>query len=337
MHAELIPGPSAWRGETVTRQDFCIALPARILARIDALLPALRARDVLAITRDDFDDDEVAEFMRGVFAELRDGRGLAILTGCDGQNYSDDELTKIYWGLGLHLGMPETQSIFGDRIGHVQKTPNNPTDRGYRSDRELELHCDSTDIAGLLCLQVAQSGGISQFTSALAVHNEMLRTCPELLPPLYEGYPYHRAGEMLPDEPPITPYNVPVFAERDGLVSSHYLRVFMEMAARDLTTDGLVPEPLRTALATFDAIATSPQIMVAFHAVRGDMTFMNNHMILHARSAFTDHPDPALRRHLLRLWLEAEDLRPIAPQMDVHGKGGIKAQPALVEEFERIA
>jgi hypothetical protein len=63
------------------------------------------------------------------------------------------------------------------------------------------------------------------------------------------------------------------------------------------------------------------------------MMFMNNHIILHARSSFTDHPEPELRRHMLRLWLEVEDLRPIAPEMDVHGKGGIKPQPTLVQEY----
>jgi hypothetical protein len=337
IQTEQIPGPSAWRAEGMTKRDFCLALPPDILARIDARLDALATKDVLDITAEDFADDAIAAFMRGVRTELREGHGLVILTGCEG--YDDDALTKIFWSLGTHIGVAETQSIFGDRIGHVQKTHVNPTDRGYRSDRELQLHCDSTDVAGLLCLRPALSGGISQFTSALAIHNEMLRACPDLLPPLYEGYPYHRAGEQLPHEPPITPYNVPVFAWRDGLVSCHYLRAFIDMAARELSPAGL-PEPLRTALATFDAIATRPDIMIEFHAARGDMAFMNNHMILHARSAFRDDPDPALARHLLRLWLEVEDLRPIAPAMDVHGKGGIKAQPALVpmliSELERV-
>lgn len=334
MQTEQILGRSAWKSKAVGKQDLSVTLAAAELARIDTLLAPLRDKDVLDITPEDFADDRLAAFMDDVKRELRDGHGLVVVNGCPPGRYSDDELSKIYWGLGTHLGTAETQSIFGDRLGHVQKTDINPTDRGYRSDRELYLHCDSTDIAGLLCLQRAETGGISQFCSALAVHNDMLATCPELLPPLYEGYPYHRAGEHLPEEEPITPYNVPVFGVRDGLVSCHYLRAFIDMAARELEADGQVPEPLKTALDRFDATARRQDIMAEFHLERGDMAFMNNYVILHSRTAFRDGPDPAKRRHLLRLWLAVDDLRPFPESMDVHGKGGIKPQPEKVKQYQ---
>ena len=35
------------------------------------------------------------------------------------------------------------------------------------------------------------------------------------------------------------------------------------------------------------------------------MQLLNNGRILHSREAYEDHDDPALRRHLLRLWLAA--------------------------------
>ena len=332
MQTEQIAGRSAWTAAELGKQDFCVTLGPPQLAAIDALLGRLAGTDVLDIAAEDFADPVLAAFMAPVMRELREGRGLVIVDGCSPERYSEAELGKIFWGLGTYIGVAETQSIFGDRIGHVQKELLNPTDRGYRSDRELDLHCDSTDVAGLLCLQVAKSGGISQFTSAIAVHNEMLRTCPQHLPPLYDGYPYHRANEQLPHEAPITTFNVPVYAFRDGLVSSHYLRAFIRMAARELE-GGDPPEPLKSALDAFDAVARRPDIMVQFHAAPGEMAFMNNHMTLHARTAFEDHPEPERRRHLLRLWLEVPDLRPIPDEMDVHGKGGIKAQPQRVTEL----
>ncbi len=33
---------------------------------------------------------------------------------------------------------------------------------------------------------------------------------------------------------------------------------------------------------------------------------LSNHVVLHARDGFVDHDDPALRRHLLRLWLSLD-------------------------------
>ena len=35
----------------------------------------------------------------------------------------------------------------------------------------------------------------------------------------------------------------------------------------------------------------------------GDIQFLHNHTILHARSAYEDWPEVERKRHLLRLWL----------------------------------
>jgi len=38
----------------------------------------------------------------------------------------------------------------------------------------------------------------------------------------------------------------------------------------------------------------------------GDMQFISNCTIVHARTGFEDWPEPERRRHLLRLWLSLE-------------------------------
>ena len=35
----------------------------------------------------------------------------------------------------------------------------------------------------------------------------------------------------------------------------------------------------------------------------GDIQFLSNEHVLHARTEYRDHPPPAPRRHLMRLWL----------------------------------
>ena len=42
----------------------------------------------------------------------------------------------------------------------------------------------------------------------------------------------------------------------------------------------------------------------------GDITFMNNYVVLHSRTGFVNGPDPANARLLLRLWLRRDGLRP---------------------------
>ena len=41
----------------------------------------------------------------------------------------------------------------------------------------------------------------------------------------------------------------------------------------------------------------------------GDLQFVNNYTVLHARTGYQDHAEPALRRHLLRLWLKVPGIR----------------------------
>jgi hypothetical protein len=60
------------------------------------------------------------------------------------------------------------------------------------------------------------------------------------------------------------------------------------------------------------------------------MQFVHNHSLLHDRTAFVDHPDPARRRHLLRLWLSLPGDRPLPPaftqrygSIEVGDRGGI--------------
>lgn len=39
----------------------------------------------------------------------------------------------------------------------------------------------------------------------------------------------------------------------------------------------------------------------------GDLQFVSNLHVLHARTAYKDHAPPAPRRHLMRLWLSAPE------------------------------
>lgn len=62
----------------------------------------------------------------------------------------------------------------------------------------------------------------------------------------------------------------------------------------------------------------------------GDMQFVHNHSLVHDRTAFVDHPDPARRRHLLRLWPSLPGDRPLPPtfsqrygSIEVGDRGGI--------------
>ena len=67
------------------------------------------------------------------------------------------------------------------------------------------------------------------------------------------------------------------------------------------------------ALDFIEDTASNPKLHVRFRQERGDILFLNNFVTLHRRSAYEDHEDPGLRRHLLRIWLSVPNSRPLHP------------------------
>ena len=57
-------------------------------------------------------------------------------------------------------------------------------------------------------------------------------------------------------------------------------------------------------MAVLDRLNSDPRFSVAMDLRPGDMQFLNNHIILHSRTAYQDHPEPERRRDLIRLWLD---------------------------------
>ena len=62
----------------------------------------------------------------------------------------------------------------------------------------------------------------------------------------------------------------------------------------------------------------------------GDLQFVYNHALLHDRTGFEDWPDPAQKRHLLRLWLSIPGDRPLPEifaskfgSVEIGNRGGI--------------
>jgi alanine-glyoxylate transaminase/serine-glyoxylate transaminase/serine-pyruvate transaminase len=59
---------------------------------------------------------------------------------------------------------------------------------------------------------------------------------------------------------------------------------------------------LHEALDMLAELAGDPELRLDMNFMPGDIQFLHNHTILHARSAYEDWPEPDRKRHLLRLW-----------------------------------
>jgi hypothetical protein len=217
--------------------------------------------------------------------------------------------------LGLHLGTAVPQSRRNDFIGDVRNLNigiNTAHGRGYTSNEALSYHTDSADVAALFCLRTARSGGLSLTASSVAVHNEMLRIRPDLAQLLYEPMPFSRMGNEGPGQRAW--YEIPVFS----VYERHFSCFFSRVAAQGVRFIADAPPPTDAqteAIALLEEIAARPEFVLSFDMRPGDLQFLNSHVTLHNRTRFEDWPEPARRRHLLRLWLSVPNSRPLSPAM----------------------
>lgn len=310
---EPLRHPGAWKAaDFKDLRSITFELRERHLRALDRALCAARAtgRATETLTREDFPLGDIAADLDTIRRRVQHERGIVLLRGLPVTRYSREDMCRMFWGLGTHFGHAVSQSLMGDRLGHVTNVSgDNPAERGYRSRRELDMHTDSDDILMMLCLQNARSGGQSRFVSALTVYNEMLATYPRLLPTLMRGFRYHWRGEQADGQEPITRYRVPVFSHCNGMMSCVFLRAFIDMAAQDLG------EPLsqreKAALDVFEQLCERSDLKLALDLAPGDAYLINNYTTLHSRTAFEDYDAAQDRRYLLRLWLRAIDGRPV--------------------------
>jgi hypothetical protein len=285
------------------------------------------------MTREHFDLGDIDADVCAWRDQVMNGSGLVILSGFPVDRYSKDELGMIHFGLGTHFGNAQSQSVMGDRLGHVINVGGkDPKERAYRNSTELDMHTDACDVVAMMCLQKAISGGYSGYVSAISIYNEILERRPDLLPVLFEGFHYHRFGEEGPGEAPVTEDRVPVFSFTDGLLSVNYLRAYIEMAAEYLQTPltGVQIE----ALDLVDEIAQDERFALKFITQPGEAIFFNNLTVLHNRTAFEDSDIEVEKRHLLRLWLVAHEPRPVCNNLRIYEGRGIDRQEGQSTYFE---
>jgi len=298
-------GPDVWRGAALaaTPESWLHPLTPEELDELDRAAAELVAggwpgsaleRSVSAPT--------IAARLARLRDDLLDGRGFTVLRGLpvDG----DPALVAArLWVLGRHLGTPVPQNARGHLLGHVCDLgydAADPATRLYQTNQRQGFHTDSADIVALLCLRTAQRGGRSSLASAAAVFNALFVRDPALSGALFEPVATDHRGEEPPGARPW--FEIPVLSYLDDRVTVIYQRRYIDSAQR-FTAAPRLTELQRAALDAFDAALDDPELHLEMDLAPGDVQLVHNHQLLHDRTAFVDHPEPARRRHLLRLWL----------------------------------
>jgi hypothetical protein len=314
-----VTGPSAWVGADMrTREaEWTYRLSPTEIAEVEHAthLVTSRGLDLAAIGREDFPLPTLGPVLDRLRAEVLDGRGFVLLRGMPVEDRPIEHSATAYWGVGTYFGAARSQNAKGHLLGHVYDlgqglSATNPNLRSYATAERQNFHIDRCDVVALLCLRRAKSGGLSAIVSSMTLHNVMADRRPDLLERLYQPFPVDRRGEVPPGKAPF--YDAPVFNRHAGLLSVLYSRLHIGSAQR-------FPDARRLSDADFQALdmladlASDPELRLDMTFNPGDIQFLHNHTILHARSAYEDWPETDRKRHLLRLWVAPKGARELPP------------------------
>jgi len=304
----LVTEANAWKGSDFAHdQSWIVDLDACHVAELERAAAPCLARGLreIDIRPADFPLPTLGSQVRTWAHDINRGRGFLLVRGLP-ERFSDAQIRAMFWGIGLYLGSPISQNSYGDMLGEVLDEGvkmGSGKVRGYRTNQQLRFHTDRCDIVGLLCQRQAKSGGLSSIVSSTRIYNEIAQTHPEYLGPLFNGYiclNVEEGGDL-------STYRMPVFSANNGVVSCRILRNTIE-SARNMGYAKY--NALETAALDYmDTLANRDDMRLDMMLKRGEMQFINNYTTLHARTEFEDFPDPALKRHMVRLWLIAHNQR----------------------------
>lgn len=260
------------------------------------------------------------DVLRQISFDIHHGRGFKVLRGLPFDKHNREENVIIYAGVASHIA-----SIRGRQDHQFNGKPadvvlNHIKDMSaivdaskigapaYTTDKQV-FHTDAGDLIALACLETAAEGGESKLSSSWTVYNELARTKPDLIRTLaepwaaekYEFFPYLAAHQANVSSSSFSghgkQYSLRPLLHYAPKTPSSPERMIIQYARRTFTGYWGLPRssnipPITEAQAeALDAL----HFLAEKHAVsldfkKGDIQFVNNLSILHARDGFKDTP-----------------------------------------------
>ncbi|KAF4955702.1 hypothetical protein FGADI_4395 [Fusarium gaditjirri] len=300
-----LTGDLVWEGDSVGQTyDWTYKLSEEQLREIDQALQHFKGLGLSLghLTTETFPLPKLHSELRKLSDELHKGHGFFVIRGVNVDNYTREENAIIYVGISSHIASQRGRqdSKFNGKPADVVITHVKDLSAGqdksaigspaYTTDRQV-FHTDSGDIVSLFCLETALEGGASRIASTWRVYNELARTRPDLIHTLSQNWDvenftnpnkkfttrpllYHqKATETLPER----------------VVLQYARRYFVGFGALPRSHD--VPPITEAQAEALDALHfLGDKLSVSTNFAKGDMQFINNLAVFHARDGFTDSP-----------------------------------------------
>ncbi|EDP66622.1 hypothetical protein BAL199_16213 [alpha proteobacterium BAL199] len=301
---------AAWRVEHMQRdRSWIFTLDDRSRAQLaraarDAFDPDRRLFDY---SRADFDLGPAWAVIAAAAREVHFGLGVTLVKGLPREELSAEEFRLLNWAIGLNLGVARPQGKASQYMSEVRATGTDYRSaggRGYSSNAGLDFHVDSCDLVTLACYNKAKAGGQSMVSSSVTAWQILVAERPDLAEVARQDFHFSRNQEEAADETPF--YGQPLFDFEGGRLFCKWNRNRVR-TAQDLEGVPPMSQAQRDCADLLDAILQRPEVMFTMWLEPGDLQIMNNHVMLHSRTAFEDFAEPERKRLLYRLWLAPPD------------------------------
>lgn len=309
---------AAWtKSELIINPNFIYQLKKSDIVEINSALQSCVKLPFTDITINNFTLLNFSQTIRQKFLpQLETGIGVLLLKGLNTCDYTLDELSKIHWGLGLYFGRAQLQ--YGKLMLRIEDAGYDfyhPQARNNNTSGKLWFHNDSCDITAMMGIREAKFGGESQIVSSVAIHNKMVEEYPELVPELYQ--PYYQTYRNIANVPNKKLfYTKPVFEFDGSRFSCDMTRPTITNAQKLEGVPKLSAKQIK-ALDILEEYAECSELCHQFFLDPGDILYVNNHLLLHARQAFEDYDEVDKKRLLLRLHLSRDNNLVVGEQSHV--------------------
>lgn len=336
---QIITGDLAWDGPSFcTEAEYTHELTPQHKLEINSALKFFKdlGLDGNEVNCRNFPLPTLGKMLLCYAVDLHHGKGFVNIRGLNPDHYSQEDNILLFLGISSYIGEKRAkQDEDGNMLMHISDAKesrelqqNRPT---RFSSRASTFHTDAfCDILALQTRSCAAEGGNHIVASSSTVYNKIVVTRPDLLAVLARpNWPFDSRGRLFD-------------CNKRPLLFYHGGRVILNFAREPLIgldnierTEGFpaLSEEQREALDLIESLARESQLTLNIQP--GDLTFINNHALLHSRESFKD--DSKSNRYLVRMWLKNEVLAWKLPYQLQMGNQRIYESNELEEKWNIVA
>ncbi|KAI5865234.1 Clavaminate synthase-like protein [Durotheca rogersii] len=306
----VVDGPMTWSGSgSQGVQLRILELDESSVAEIEDALQSFHSLELDGdeASRGYFPLPNLREQLEKCALEVHRGSGICIIRGLNPENYTIEDNIVLFLALASYIGDQRgLQGPKGNMLSHITelKSWTVPRDKrhGIHTNDSLPFHNDmGCEILSIQVRDRANAGGHTCVASAAAIYNHLLRSNPRVLHALVENnWPIQASSKK---GSPFVLCPLLEFHDDHLFISMDPARIGPHPSDSTNSIPSLTSIQ-QEALAALQTAARKHQVRLETRP--GDLLFLNNLGLLHARESYQDGPSSS--RHLVRLWLRNTQL-----------------------------